>query len=231
MCHRQPMLGARAVDDVEAVPHRSFGRQRRDHDLIRVERVNCLGQGPQRSLITQRTVGVEVLRAQRGQGVVQPLPGRPAGWPPTHRAARGSPRLRSRSDWPARRRSRWRRVSAPMRRSSSRSSSELAVSLAITSTRRGFSVGATPSASGRRLMNHLLAKYNTSTTAHDNRLRISCDRMSVLTGPSAAGSPQSPRRSGSTTPGTATSSPAVPSPGCGAAARSARCRSAGRRTG
>ena len=27
-------------------------------------------------------------------------------------------------------------------------------------------------------MYHLLAKYNTRTTAHDNRLRMSCDRMS-----------------------------------------------------
>ena len=28
-------------------------------------------------------------------------------------------------------------------------------------------------------MNHLLAKYNTSTTAHDSRLSTSCDRTSA----------------------------------------------------
>ena len=52
-----------------------FERQRRDHDLIRVEGVDGVGQRPQRPVVTQRAVGVQVLRAQRRQGVVQPCLG------------------------------------------------------------------------------------------------------------------------------------------------------------
>jgi len=84
---RHAVGGTGAVDDVEAVPHGEFGRQRRDHDLIRMERVDGLGKGPQRSLITQRTVGVEVLRTQRGHGVVQPRLG---GLHQIQRTMRGS---------------------------------------------------------------------------------------------------------------------------------------------
>ena len=71
-------------------------------------------------------------------------PGRPAGWPP----------IMSSGPWVAATpvsiglagttTKYLAAVSAPMRRSSSRSSSELAVSLAITSTRRGFSAGGDP---------------------------------------------------------------------------------------
>ena len=62
-----------AVHDVEAMPHRLFGRQCRDHDLIRTERVNGGGQGAQRPVVTQFAVGLEVLGAKGGQRVVQPL--------------------------------------------------------------------------------------------------------------------------------------------------------------
>ena len=135
-----------------------FRRQRRDHDLIRMERVDGVGQCPQRSIITQRAVGVEVVRAQRGQGVVQPrlggllgglhqiqrtVRGRHPGLDRTGRhddevlggtcprrcdAARRAARRSWRSRWPA---------PAPGAASPSRRP---------------------PPTSGRRLRNHLLAK-------------------------------------------------------------------------
>ena len=176
--HRQAVLGTGAVHDVEAMPHRLLGRQCRDHDLIRMERVDGAGQGPQRPIVTQFAVSVEVLGAQGGQRVVQPLlRDRPGRFPDVERTVGGCGSGLDRAG---------RHddvvvgvLSAPMRRSSSSSSRDPTVWLASTSTRCGRSVAATPSTAGRRFMNHLFAKNSTITTAHDSRLSINASLLAA----------------------------------------------------
>ncbi len=108
--HRHVVLGAGAVDDVEAMPDGVFGRQRRDDDLIRMERRRRHWPAPA-AVDCHRT-----RRRPRGsRNAARPrccraAAGRPCGSPPAGPADRAWRRYPSRSGWPARPRSRWRTV-------------------------------------------------------------------------------------------------------------------------